>query len=55
MTAKLENIALNLHACIGESCYCRPGNEHLWKWTDADKERLRVAIENMVKDEEQNS
>lgn len=39
---------MNLHACLGASCYCKPGNEQLYRWTDQDRARLDVALRELA-------
>lgn len=42
------SIVSKLHACMGDTCYCKPGNEHRYVWTEADKQRLKDALRGMV-------
>jgi len=44
----MEEITSKLHACMGDKCYCRPGNEELWRWTEEDKQRLVQAVEKLI-------
>lgn len=43
----MEGLSINLHACMGDTCYCKPGNEHRARWTEADKQRLTDALRKM--------
>lgn len=42
---------INLHACMGDTCYCKPGNEHIHRWTEEDRARLREAVKRMIERE----
>lgn len=45
------SIVSKLHACMGDTCYCKPGNEHRYVWTDEDKGRLAAALKQLAASE----
>lgn len=45
--------SLNIHACLGESCYCHPGNEHLWIWSDEMRKKLMDTFKEIMRLEDE--